>query len=115
MIRISGLAFAAIVMFGVAGCTPKPTEEAKTTPAAAGTLSQADMQKAAAAAAAALQAGALNDPNMSAADRAKLQAVYGNIAAGRVDPAAAAYLDGLNKAMVIIGSIKDEAAIPGAK
>jgi hypothetical protein len=113
MIRISSLAFAAVVMFGVAACTPKPAEDASTNPATA--ANTPEMRAQAAAAAAALRAGLANDPNMTPEERAKAEKVLGNIASGNVDPAASAYLTGLNKVMVIIGSVKDEAAIPGAK
>lgn len=112
MIRISSLAFSAVVMLAVAGCTPKAADNASTNPAA---TAPADMKAQAAAVAAALNAGVLNDPNMTPEERAKAQAVLNNIATGKVDPAASAYLTGLNKAMVIVSSIKDEASVQAAK
>jgi hypothetical protein len=69
-------------------------------------------------AAALAQAGALAaaaDPNMSAEDRAKLNAITGAIASGQVHPAASAYVAGLDKVFVVISTVKDDATANAAK
>lgn len=69
-------------------------------------------------AAALAQAGALAaaaDPNMSAEDRAKLNAITGAIASGKVHPAASSYVAGLDKVFTVISTVKDDASAAAAK
>ncbi len=76
---------------------------------------QVDPQKLAAAMA---QAGAMAsamDSNMTPEERAKMQAITGAIASGQVHPAASAWLAGANRAMAILGTVKDEASAAAAK
>jgi hypothetical protein len=63
------------------------------------------------------QAGAIAamDPNLSAEERAKMQAVTGAIASGNVHPAASAYVAGLDKVFTVISTIKDDASAAAAK
>ena len=69
-------------------------------------------------AAAMAQAGAMAaamDPNMSAEDRAKMQAITGAIASGQVHPAASAYVAGLDRVFAVISTVKDDATANAAK
>lgn len=64
------------------------------------------------------QAGAMAgamDSNMTAEDRAKLNAITGAMASGQVHPAAAAYVAGLDKAFTIVSTVKDDATAAAAK
>lgn len=115
MVRISSFVFAAAAALAISACTPSKPATDGATAATPGTPTAAEMKAGAAAAAAALATGALNDPNMTPEERAKAQKVYSNIAAGNVDPSAAAYLTGMNKAMTVLGAVKDEATLQAAK
>lgn len=69
-------------------------------------------------AAALAQAGAIasaTDPNMSAEDRAKLQAITGAMASGKTHPAATAWLTGANKAINIMKTVTDASSANAAK
>jgi len=69
-------------------------------------------------AAALAQAGAMASamsPEMSAEDRAKLQAVTGAMASGNVHPAAAAWVEGANKTLAILKTVKDAPSAATAK
>lgn len=64
------------------------------------------------------QAGAMAgamDSNMTAEDRAKLNAITGAMASGQVHPAAAAYVAGMDKAFTIVSTVKDDASAAAAK
>lgn len=71
-------------------------------------------QMAAALAQAGAMASAMN-PEMSAEDRAKLQAVTGAMASGQVHPAAAAWIGGANKSLAILKTVKDAPSAAAAK
>jgi hypothetical protein len=71
-------------------------------------------QLAAALAQAGAMASAMN-PEMSAEDRAKLQAVTGAMASGQVHPAAAAWVAGANKTLAILKTVKDAPSAAAAK
>lgn len=69
-------------------------------------------------AAALAQAGAMASamhPEMSAEDRAKLQAITGAMASGQVHPAAAAWLEGATKTLAILKTVKDGPTAAAAK
>lgn len=55
------------------------------------------------------------DPNMTAEDRAKLQAITGAMASGQVHPAASAWLTGANKALVVLKTVTDESSANAAR
>jgi hypothetical protein len=123
--------FAAIIpvlgALALAACQPEPTPEQK----AAAELQKLAQQMGAALGAdgnitvdpealgkAMAQAGAMAgamDSNMSAEDRAKLNAITGAMASGQVHPAAAAYVAGLDKAFTIVSTVKDDASAAAAK
>ena len=123
--------FAAIIpvlgALALAACQPEPTPEQK----AAAELQKLAQQMGAALGAdgnitvdpealgkAMAQAGAMAgamDSNMSAEDRAKLNAITGAMASGQVHPAAAAYVAGLDKAFIIVSTVKDDASAAAAK
>jgi hypothetical protein len=111
----------------LAACQPEPTPEQK----AAAELQKLAQQMGAALGAdgnttvdpealgkALAQAGAMAgamDSNMTAEDRAKLNAITGAMASGQVHPAAAAYVAGLDKAFTIVSTVKDDASAAAAK
>jgi hypothetical protein len=69
-------------------------------------------------AAALAQAGAMAeamDRDMSAEDRAKLQAVTGALQSGQVHPAASAWVSGANKTLAILKTVKDVPSANAAK
>lgn len=69
-------------------------------------------------AAALAQAGAMASamsPELSAEDRAKLKAVTGAMASGDVHPAAAAWVEGANKTLAILKTVKDAPSAATAK
>ena len=69
-------------------------------------------------AAALAQAGAMASamsPEMTAEDRAKLQAITGAMASGNVHPAAAAWVEGANKTLAILKTVKDAPSAATAK
>jgi hypothetical protein len=123
--------FAAIIpvlgALALAACQPEPTPEQK----AAAELQKLAQQMGAALGAdgnttvdpealgkALAQAGAMAgamDSNMTAEDRAKLNAITGAMASGQVHPAAAAYVAGLDKAFTIVSTVKDDASAAAAK
>lgn len=123
--------FAAIIpvlgALALAACQPEPTPEQK----AAAELQKLAQQMGAALGAdgnitvdpealgkAMAQAGAMAgamDSNMTAEDRAKLNAITGAMASGQVHPAAAAYVAGLDKAFTIVSTVKDDASAAAAK
>lgn len=122
--------FAAIIpalgALAIAACQPEPTPEQKAAAAAqelakqmAGALAGVDASgnpqlNPQALGQAMAMAGAM-DPNMSAEDRAKLNAISGAIASGNVHPAAASYVAGLDKTFTIISGVKDDASAAAAK
>lgn len=128
MIRTTSLIAIAAIAF--AACQPQKTPEqiqaeqaaaalqelAKTFGAAGanGEMPQMDPQQMAAAMA---MAGAMakNDPNVSAEDRAKIEAMTGAMASGQVHPAASSWLTGANKAFAILGKVTDVASANAAK
>lgn len=124
MIRAASLAAIAIL---AAACQPQKTPEQIQAEQAAAALQQMATAFGAngqtgqidpkAMAQAMAQAGAIAamDPNMSAEDRAKMQAVTGAIASGNVHPAASAYVAGLDKVFTVISTIKDSASAEAAK
>jgi hypothetical protein len=59
-------------------------------------------------------AGAMN-PEMTAEDRAKMNAISGAIASGNVHPAAASYVAGLDKVFTVLSGVKDQAGADAAK
>lgn len=69
-------------------------------------------------AAALAQAGAMAeamDRDMSAEDRAKLQAVTGALQSGQVHPAASAWVSGANRTLAILKTVKDVPSANAAK
>lgn len=128
MVRIVTLAVGAIVV--LAACEPAKTPEQVQAERNAAALkdmisalqSEASMdgkpvtpeQMAAAMAQAGAIVGAVN-PEMSAEDRARLQAVTGAMASGEVHPAAAAWVEGANKTLAILKTVKDTASAAAAR
>lgn len=69
-------------------------------------------------AAAIAQAGAIAGSvpsNMTAEERAKMQAITGAMASGQVHPAASAWLAGANKAFAVLGKVSDVNSANAAK
>lgn len=59
-------------------------------------------------------AGAMN-PDMTAEDRAAMNAAIGSMHGAPPHPAASAYASGMDKVMTIVGAIKDDAGVEAAK
>lgn len=59
-------------------------------------------------------AGAMN-PDMTAEDRARMNAITGAIASGNVHPAAASYVAGLDQVYTVLATVKDDASVEAAK
>jgi hypothetical protein len=119
MRRLFAFAMLAAVA-AVAACQPSksPEEIAAERNAAALKDMLGDSTNPEQVAAALAQAGALAaaaDPNMSAEDRAKLNAITGAIASGQVHPAASSYVAGLEKVFAVISTVKDDATANAAK
>ncbi len=128
MLKKIALLVPALCAFALAACQPELTPEQKA--AAAFEKGLKDMaaafggdpnavnidpnQLAAALAQASAIAGAAN-PEMTAEDRAKMNAITGAIASGQVHPAASAYVAGLDKVFTIISTVKDDASAAAAK
>jgi hypothetical protein len=128
MARIVALAVGAIV--ALSACAPAKTPEQVQAERNAATLkdmisalqSEASIdgqpvtpeQMAAAMAQAGAMVGAMS-PEMSAEDRARLQAVTGAMSSGEVHPAAAAWVEGANKTLAILKTVKDTASAAAAK
>jgi hypothetical protein len=128
MVRIVALAIGAIV--ALAACQPAKTPEQVQAERNAAALkdmisalqSEASIdgqpvtpeQMAAAMAQAGAMVGAMS-PEMSAEDRARLQAVTGAMSSGEVHPAAAAWVEGANKTLAILKTVKDTASAAAAK
>jgi len=127
MIRLTTLA--AIALLSFAACQPQKTPE-----------QVAAEQRAAAMQEAAKALGGMMDPNgeidpekltavigdagkmasamnaeLSPEERAKLEAITGAIASGKVHPVASAYLAGADKAFAILGDVKDVAGVNASK
>jgi hypothetical protein len=123
--------FAAIVpvfaVLALAACQPEPTPEQK---------AAAELQKLAQQLGAAVgkdgnvaidpnvlgqtlaQAGAIAgavDRDMTPEQRARMNAITGAMASGNVHPAAAAYVAGMEKAITIVSTVKDDASAAAAK
>ena len=81
---------------------------------ATGTAEMDPEKMAAALAQAGAMASAMN-PDMSAEDRAKLQAITGAMASGNVHPAASAWIAGANKSLEILKTVKDAPSATAAK
>ena len=110
------VAFAVLAAsLAVAACQPgKSPEEVAAEPNAAALKEMlGDSTNPEQVAAALAQASA--DPNMSAEDRAKLNAITGAIASGQVHPAASSYVAGLEKVFTVISTVKDDATANAAK
>lgn len=125
--------FAAIVpalgALALAACQPEPTPEQK----AAAELQKLAQQMGAAFAGldangnaqvnpealgqVMAQAGAMAalNPDLTAEERAKMNAITGAIASGNVHPAASAYVAGLDKVFTVISTVKDDASVEAAK
>jgi hypothetical protein len=128
MVRIVALAVGAIV--ALAACEPAKTPEQVQAERNAAALkdmisalqSEASIdgqpvtaeQMAAAMAQAGAMVGAMS-PEMSAEDRARLQAVTGAMSSGEVHPAAAAWVEGANKTLAILKTVKDTASAAAAE
>lgn len=128
MLKKIALIASALCAVALAACQPELTPEQKA--AAALQKGLKDMaaafggdpnavnidpnQLAAALAQAGAIAGAAN-PEMTAEDRAKMNAITGAIASGQVHPAASAYVAGLDKVFTIISTVKDDASAAAAK
>lgn len=128
MVRIVALAVGAIV--ALVACEPAKTPEQVQAERNAAALkdmisalqSEASIdgqpvkpeQMAAAMAQAGAMVGAMS-PEMSAEDRARLQAVTGAMSSGEVHPAAAAWVEGANKTLAILKTVKDTASAAAAK
>ena len=122
MIRLSIIALAAATL-GLAACQPQKTPEQIQAEQAAAALQQMGVALGANGqgqvtpeqmAAAMARAGAIAstvDANMTPEERAKLQAITGAMASGQVDPAAAAWLAGANKAFDLLGNVKTVADV----
>jgi hypothetical protein len=109
MVRIVALAIGAIV--ALAACQPAKTPEQV---ASIDGQPVTPEQMAAAMAQAGAMVGAMS-PEMSAEDRARLQAVTGAMSSGEVHPAAAAWVEGANKTLAILKTVKDTASAAAAK
>jgi hypothetical protein len=128
MIRAKTLA--AIAILALAACQPQKTPEQieaerqaeaiKQMGAMFGGLAGADgaqvtpEQMAAVLAQAGAMAEAM-DRDMTAEDRAKLQAVTGALQSGQVHPAAAAWVSGANRTLAILKTVKDVPSANAAK
>jgi hypothetical protein len=122
MVRIVALAIGAIV--ALAACEPAKTPEqvqAERNAAALKDMISAlqseasiDGQPVTPEQMAAAMVGAMS-PEMSAEDRARLQAVTGAMSSGEVHPAAAAWVEGANKTLAILKTVKDTASAAAAK
>ncbi|MEQ1780538.1 MAG: hypothetical protein ABMA14_04200 [Hyphomonadaceae bacterium] len=124
MIRTSTIAMAAALV-ALAACSPQKTPEQIQAEKNAAALQQMGAAFGAMAegrseltpeqlSAAIAKAGAMAstmDANMTPEERAKLQAITGAMASGQVDPAAAAWLAGANKAFDLLGSVKTVADV----
>jgi hypothetical protein len=110
----------------LAACQPQPTPEQVAAAQLEAQLKAAinnpgavlpdvnEQQLSAAIAQGAQMAQALN-PDMSAEDRAKLNAISGAIASGQADPNASAWLSGADKTFAILATVKDAASANAAK
>ncbi|HVY89110.1 MAG TPA: hypothetical protein VG942_09600 [Hyphomonadaceae bacterium] len=125
MIRRAGLVVLAVAALGLGACGESPQQKAeREQKEAAAKLASVlggavnplggtpDQQKAAAAMLGTLAA---NDPNMTAEDKAKAQKIFGAMASGNVNPAASAYMAGLNKVSAVIATVKDDASANAAQ
>ncbi len=122
MIRVSAF-FALSLMATVAACSPQKTPEQLQAEQAAATLRQmgaafgadGQVQLNSQQMAAAIAAASAMNKDMSPEDRAKMQAITGAMASGKVHPAAAAYLAGANKAFAVLSDVKDAAGVEAVK
>jgi hypothetical protein len=115
------IAFAMLAAsLAVAACQPSKSPEEVAAERNAAALKEmlggsADADQAAAAMARAAAAAAAMDPNMTAEERAKFNAITGAIASGQVHPAASAYVAGLDQVFAVISTVKDDASANAAK
>ncbi len=123
MFRPSAIAMVAALL-AVSACQPEKSAEqlaAERNAKALGDMMSslggeaADAEKMAAALAKAGAMAAAIDPNLTAEERAKVQAMTGAIASGQVHPAASAYVAGLDKVFTVISGVKDKAGANAAK
>ncbi|OYX46548.1 MAG: hypothetical protein B7Y90_15385 [Alphaproteobacteria bacterium 32-64-14] len=128
MLKKLALIAPALFAMALAACQPEPTPEQK----AAAALQQLGKDMAAALGgdpnavnidpkqlgAALAQAGAIAgaaNAEMTAEDRAQLNAITGAMASGQVHPAASAYVAGLDKVFTIVSTVTDDASAAAAK
>ena len=127
MIRFTTLAAVALLSF--AACQPQKTPEqvaaeqraaamqeaAKALGGMLGPNGEVDPEKLTAAIGKAGTMASAMNTELTPEERAKLEAITGAIASGKVHPAASAYLAGADKAFAILGDVKDVAGVSAAK